>query len=88
MPGPKLFLLNLKLKVNQDPSFASLIHTCVFIHLHDNNNQVIVIPNMIQFSFIRLQYHKVIWMESCTNVSISLISLNILDHMISLLSTS
>ena len=85
MPGPKLFLLDLKLKTqnsNQDPSFASLIHTCVFIHLHDNNNQVIVIPNMIQFSFIGLQYHKVSWMESCTNVTISLIPLNILDHMI------
>ena len=55
MPVPKLFHLDLKLKIqntNQDPSFVSSIHTCAFVRLHDNNDQVIVILNMIQFTFI------------------------------------
>ena len=72
MPGPKLFLLDLKLKnqnSNQDPSLLRLTHTCTFVSLHENNNQVII-PKMIQFTFIQLQIHMYSWMESYPNVTI------------------
>ena len=84
MHGPKFFLSDLKLRIqnsNQDPSFVSVTHTCVFICPQENYYQIII-PNMIQFCFIQLQIHKFSWMETCPNVSIPLIQLYILDNRI------
>ena len=74
----KLFLLNLKLKTqntNQNPFLFSLTQICINICRYENNNQVIIIPKMIYFSFIQLQIYKFRWMESDPNKNSPLIPL-------------
>ena len=85
MPEPKNFHLDVKLKTqnrNHTPSLVNLKNIYISLCPHEKNNQVTIIPNVIQFSFLKLHMHKITWMESCLNITFPLMPWNIFDHKI------
>ena len=85
MPEPKNFHLDVKLKTqnsNHTPSLVNLKNIYISLCPHEKNNQVTIIPNVIQFSLPKLQIHKFSWMESCLNITFPLMPYNIFYHKI------
>ena len=73
MPEPKNFHLDVKLKTqnsNHTPSLVNLKNIYISLCPHEKNNQVTIIPNVIQFSLPKLQIHKFSWMESLPKITI------------------